>query len=61
MILPVSTYHHGYSAIVQGNCDVIYPYGCGAYQRAVNYPMEVYEGFLNSKFDSKINSQRCRQ
>lgn len=62
MILPVSTYHHAYSAIVQGNCDVIYPYGCGVYQMAVNYPMEVYDRFFESKFDLNIlnaNSQKA--
>lgn len=48
MILPVSTYHYAYDAISNGKCEVIYPYGCGIYQWAVEYPIETYQKFSES-------------
>jgi predicted glycosyltransferase involved in capsule biosynthesis len=48
MILPKSTYYHSYQAIVNDKCEVIYPYGCGAYQWAVDYPMNIYDEFIQS-------------
>lgn len=54
MILPINSYLTSYKAISEDKCDVIYPFGCGVYQWAVNYPTEVYTQFLESKFDLNI-------
>jgi len=60
MILPIQSYHLAYSALIEDQCDVVYPFGCGIYQRAVDYPMETYESFLNSKFDYSILNSNSR-
>jgi len=60
MILPKSTYYYSYEAITNNKCEVIYPYGCGVYQWAVEYPMDIYDQFIkNHNIDIlKKNSRR---
>jgi len=53
MILPKTTYQYAYDAILNNKCEAMYPYGCGAYQWAVNYSSEVYENFTKT-FDIEI-------
>jgi predicted glycosyltransferase involved in capsule biosynthesis len=60
MILPIQSYHLAYAALMEDQCDAIYPFGCGIYQLAVDYPMNVYEEFLNSKFNYDILNSNSR-
>lgn len=59
MILPIGTYQTAYDSIMEEKCDVIYPYGCGAYQWAVNYPEDIYEKFISDEFDISILRQNA--
>lgn len=51
VVYPLSSHQAAYNAIIGGQCDVVYPYGCGVYQFQVNYPVEVFENFVQNKFD----------
>ena len=60
VLLPEKSYTLAYEMIKRGQCDAVYPYGCGVYQKAVTYPNEAFEGFINSdmnleQFDKYIN------
>lgn len=59
VIYPINSHKKSYEMIVNDNVDVVYPYGCGIYQYQVNYPMEIFELFLNSNFDMNIIQPRC--
>jgi cellulose synthase/poly-beta-1,6-N-acetylglucosamine synthase-like glycosyltransferase len=50
VVYPVSSYMTAYNMINQGY-DAVYTYGCGIYQWAVQYPNEVFNDFISSKFD----------
>jgi hypothetical protein len=60
VVYPVSSHQTAYNAIISGNCDVVYPYGCGVYQYQVTYPVEVFETFLKSGFDLQKIMPHCR-
>jgi hypothetical protein len=51
VLLPENSYHAAYNAIMRGDCDAVYPYGCGAYQRAVTYSSETFDEFIKSDMD----------
>ena len=60
VLLPEKSYTLAYEMIRRGQCDAVYPYGCGVYQKAVTYPNEAFEEFINSdmnleQFDKYIN------
>lgn len=48
VILPISSVNKAYDMITSGQSDAVYPYGVGAYQKAVNYPKELYKKFISS-------------
>lgn len=50
-LFPETTYTNAYKAIKDNQCDVVYPYGCGIYQKAVTYKQETFNKFLNSDLD----------
>jgi predicted glycosyltransferase involved in capsule biosynthesis len=54
IVLPTSSYQLAYDAIKNRGADVVYPFGCGVYQWAVNYPEQVFSQFLDSKFDFNV-------
>lgn len=57
-ILPEKSIINSYESIISGQVDVVYPYGCGAYQKAVTYREETFNQFINSNFDISI-LDRC--
>jgi hypothetical protein len=52
--VPVNSIFYSYDAISKNMCDVIYPFGCGVFQWAVNYSLELMEQFISSGFDLNI-------
>ena len=60
VVYPVSSHETAYNAVLNGDCDVVYPYGCGVYQYQVDYPVEVFENFLQSGFDIEKIMHNCR-
>jgi hypothetical protein len=60
VIYPVSSHRQAYQTIIENQADVIYPYGCGVYQYQVDYPLEIFQSFLESGFDMNIIQTRCR-
>lgn len=58
-LLPVSSYHSAYDMITKHGFDAVYCYGCGVYQWLVDYPKEMFEKFLESKFDLNVLSPGC--
>jgi hypothetical protein len=60
VVYPVNSHQIAYNAILNGSCDVIYPYGCGVYQYQVTYPVETFEKFLESGFDMQVIMPNCR-
>jgi predicted glycosyltransferase involved in capsule biosynthesis len=61
IVLPKSSYISAYNAISNGNADVVYPFGCGVYQWAVNYSESTFNQFLDSNFDfSLLNECKFR-
>lgn len=51
VLLPESSILNAYQMIFSGQSDVVYPYGCGVYQKAVTYSQETFNNFLNSNLD----------
>lgn len=47
-ILPISSYHQAYEAIINDQADVVYPYQCGIYQWKSEYNQNIYEKFINT-------------
>ena len=45
---------NAYESILNGTCDVVYPYGNGTYQKQVHVNDEVVSDFLNTDFDFSI-------
>lgn len=60
VIYPKDSHEIAYQLIMENQYDVVYPYGCGVYQYQVDYPMEVFQSFLQSGFDMNIIQPRCR-
>jgi hypothetical protein len=60
VLMPVQTYVSAYQSILDGTCDVVYPYGNGTYQKQVHVTDEIVSDFLNEDFNFDIldsNSQ----
>jgi len=53
VIVPENSVVTAYNAI-KDHADAVYPFGCGVYQWAVNYPEPIFEQFLNSNFDINV-------
>jgi len=54
VVLPVGSYISAYKQIKTGQCDAVYPFGCGVYQWAVNYSEDLMFKFLDSNFDTSV-------
>lgn len=48
VILPIKSINHSYNAIIEKRFDAVYPYGVGAYQKAVNYTSDLFDKFVSS-------------
>lgn len=59
VVYPISSHQRAYDAIINNECDVIYPYGCGVWQYQVDYPQEIFEEFIK-EHDISIIQSRCR-
>ena len=53
VLLPITSYTLAYEMIIRGQCDAVYPYGCGIYQKAVKYDNNIFDNFINSDLDVK--------
>jgi len=54
ILLPKESYVDSVNLILNGNVDVVYPYGDGIYQKQVFANDEIVSQFLTSDFDFKI-------
>lgn len=54
VLFPIKTYVDAYESILNGTCDVVYPYGNGTYQKQVHVNDEIVSDFLNTDFDFSI-------
>lgn len=48
VIIPEDSIIKSYQSIMDNQVDVVYPYGCGAYQKAVTYEEQTYKKFIES-------------
>jgi cellulose synthase/poly-beta-1,6-N-acetylglucosamine synthase-like glycosyltransferase len=53
VILPKNSVEIAYDAI-KDHADAVYPFGCGVYQWAVNYPEPIFNQFLDSNFNINV-------
>ena len=60
VLLPEKTYTEAYQLIKTKKYDVVYPYGCGIYQKAVTYTQETFEKFLNSDLNVQSLDKHAR-
>lgn len=60
VVYPISSYQTAYNLIINNQLDVVYPYGCGVFQYAVDYPVSLFESFIESKFDLRSLHPSCR-
>lgn len=60
VVYPISSYVTAYNMINQGGYDAVYPYGCGVYQWAVDYPISLFEKFIQSEFDLSVLQPNCK-
>lgn len=51
VVIPAKSIIFSYDAIKKDHCDVIYPFGCGVFQWAVEYSLERMEEFISKDFD----------
>ncbi len=58
-LLPIDSYKNAYNMINGGNYDAVYCYGVGVYQYLVDYPVEMFDQFIQSKFDLNVLSPGC--
>ncbi len=54
ILLPIESYVSAYNLILSKECDVVYPYGYGDYQKQIFADDELVSDFLNHDFDFKI-------
>jgi len=54
VVYPISSYQTAYEMISNMQFDAVYPYGCGVYQYAVDYPVSLFESFIHSNFDLSV-------
>lgn len=60
VLMPVQTYVNAYESILNGKCDVVYPYGNGNFQKKVNVTDEIVSDFLNEDFDFSILDKKSQ-
>jgi len=60
VVYPISSYLTAYKMIGSGQFDAVYPYGCGIYQWAVDYPVSLFDSFIQSKFDLSVIQPNCK-
>lgn len=48
VLFPESSILTAYEMIDSKYSDVVYPYGCGAYQKSVQYSQDIFSSFINS-------------
>lgn len=60
VIYSIKSHLMAYQSIFNDNVDVVYPYGCGVWQYQVDYPLEVYNQFIQSGHDLNVIADRCR-
>ena len=58
-LLPVESYKKAYNMISSGQFDAVYCYGVGVYQYLVDYPVDIFNNFIQSKFDLNVLSPGC--
>lgn len=58
-LLPVESYKKAYNMINSGQFDAVYCYGVGVYQYLVDYPVDIFNNFIRSKFDLNVLSPGC--
>lgn len=58
-LLPVESYKKAYNMISSGQFDAVYCYGVGVYQYLVDYPVDIFNNFIRSKFDLNVLSPGC--
>jgi hypothetical protein len=51
IIVPIKSIILSYNNILENNFDVIYPFGCGVFQYAVDYSSERMHQFISNNFD----------
>jgi hypothetical protein len=61
IILPIKSYVFAYNDIINGNSDVVYPYGDGEYQKQVFATDKLVSEFLNNGFDLKILNSKSKK
>ena len=60
VVYPIRSHLLAYESILSGNMDVVYPYGCGVWQYQVDYPMDVFQNFIQSGHDLNSLEPNCR-
>lgn len=60
VVYPIRSHLLAYESILSGNMDVVYPYGCGVWQYQVDYPMDVFQNFIQSEHDLNSLEPNCR-
>ncbi len=60
VVYPISSYHTAYQMITKDGYDAVYTYGCGIYQWAVDYPIELFDSFIQSKFNLDTLKPGCK-
>ena len=55
VILPISSYEAAYKALTESDCDIVYPYGNGMYQKQVAADDIVCSNFLANKNYSNLD------
>lgn len=58
VILPVESYVSAYNSILKKECDVVYPFGSGNYQKQIHATDELVTNFLTNDFDFNILEER---
>lgn len=58
VILPVESYVNAYNSILKKECDVVYPFGSGNYQKQIHATDELVTNFLTNDFDFSILEER---
>ena len=53
VIFPKDSFKSAFDLINDG-CDFVYPYGCGVYQYAVNYPQDLFQKFIQSEYNLSL-------
>jgi predicted glycosyltransferase involved in capsule biosynthesis len=54
VLLPIDSYVNAYKSIINGESDVVYPFGSGNYQKQIFADDELVSEFLSNDFDFSI-------